>query len=341
LLLLAGLAVLAGASPAGGSRPTTGSLARPQQIHDRAWLLMGTSFEVTLFSADSLQATRALGAAHRAAARVDSLMSLYRPDSEIIRLNREAASRAVEISEELHRVLAVALDICSITSGAFDVTVKPAMDAWGFYRPAKQRPPEEALENIRCLMGCARISLDPTSRSVRFDRPGVEIDLGGIAKGFAVDEAARALRSEGIRSALINLGGNIVMLDPPPGDSGWAVGIRDPVTPDSLATILHLSNCAVASSGGYEKFVEIDGVRYGHIIDPRTAIPVPGSLGTSVVATTGMLADALSTALFVLGAPGLPVLERHPGVSGLLLIHSTPGPPGIVSIGSGHLDLGR
>ena len=268
----------------------------------RAWLLMGTACEVTLYAADSTGAAGAFDAAWRAMARVDSLMSLYRPESELCRINAGAARSPVEIDLETFAVLAAALDCSRRSGGAFDVTVKPLMDLWGFYRRTDRAPDDAAIDSVRALVDWRGVTLDADRRTVRLARPGMAIDLGGIAKGWAVDRAVSALRSRGIARALVNLGGNIYALGAPPDEPrGWPVGLRDPRFPDSLSDVVHLRDRAVASSGGYEKFVTLGGRRYGHILDPRRGRPVEGVLGTTVIAPDATTADALSTALFVLG----------------------------------------
>ncbi len=305
----------------------------PPVLHERAWLLMGTAFEAKLYAPDSAGAAGALDAALRAAARVDSLMSLYRPSSELVRVNRTGFGEPVPISGELFAVLEEARALRERTDGAFDVTVKPAMDAWGFYRKAGHVPGAAACDSLAALIDARGVILDRAARTVRLDRAGMSIDLGGIAKGYALDEAARALRARGVTAALLNLGGNILAIGAPPGESGWPVGILDPRSPDSLFTILTLADCSVSSSGGYEKFVVLDGVRYGHIVDPRTARPVVGIFGTSVIAADGTTADALSTALHVLGADGVALLSSRFEVTGLLVAGESNGRPWIVGTG--------
>jgi thiamine biosynthesis lipoprotein len=290
--------------------------AKPEeQRYSRAWLLMGTIFEVTLYAPDSAAAVSAFDAAYAAASEVDSLMSLYRPESELCRVNREAARGPVSVSGPTFEVVAASLKFSRETQGAFDPTVKPAMDAWGFYRRALHAPAPAELDSLRGLIGAEKIRLRPADRSIEFARAGMSLDLGGIAKGYAADRSAAALKRRGVTRALVDLGGNMLAMSSPPDEKGWPVGVRDPVRTDSLLAVIELADRAIASSGDYEKFVVLDGVRYGHLLDPKVAAPVRGMAGTTVVAGDAMTADALSTAAFVLGeAMCGEVLAGRPGV---------------------------
>lgn len=266
----------------------------------RAWLMMGTALEITLEAPDEAAASVAFDRAWRAVARVDSLMSLYREESELVRLNRAPTGTAVPVSAETFAVLRSALRWSGLSGGAFDVTIKPAMDAWGFYRRATRAPTPHELDTLRARIGWRWIDLDETAGTVCLRRPGMAIDLGGIAKGFAVDRACGALRAAGIERALVNLGGNLRALGAPSDTpAGWPVGVRHPLEPDSLLAVFALRDGAMASSGAYETSVVVGGERVGHILDPRSATPVRGVAGTSVTAPDALTADVLSTTLFV------------------------------------------
>jgi FAD:protein FMN transferase len=304
----------------------TASAAPASELHRRAWLIMGTVLEVTV-EADSFSAARGFEAAYAMAARVDSLMSLYKPDSEITRLNREGYEHPVPVSRETAEVIAAGLAWAESTGGAFDITVKPVMDRWGFYRKAGQVPGDRERDSLAALVGWKNVNLDKRARTVRLLKRGTAIDLGGIAKGYAVDLMAEALLALGVKTALVNLGGNMRGLGAPEeSPEGWPVAIRDPARPDSLLSVLPLRNASISSSGGYEKFVTIGGRTWGHIVDPRTAAPVEGMLGTTVIAPDAMTADILSTAFFVMGIEdGLELARRLSGVEALCVSASGPG----------------
>lgn len=284
-----------------------------ETTYARAWYIMGTALEITLEARDEIAATVAFEGAWRAVARVDSLMSLYRPESELVRLNREAARHPVSVDAATFEVLASALHWSGVSGGAFDVSVKPLMDAWGFYRSAPGATPPPDPDSLAARIGWRWIELDPVRRTVRFHRQGMAVDLGGIAKGYAVDRACDALRAAGVTRALVNLSGNMRALGAPSAaPEGWPVGVRDPLNADSLLAEFPLCNMAISSSGDYERSVIVDGVRVSHIMDPLRGRPVVGVAGTTVTAATALSADILSTTLFVRGGIDRTLLDACP-----------------------------
>jgi thiamine biosynthesis lipoprotein len=191
---------------------------------------------------------------------------------------------------------------------------------WGFQGGTPSLPSEEEIAGARALVGSEKIIWGEHSPRIGLP-PGMELDLAGIAKGYAVDRCAMILRSYGVTSALVNLGGNMYAIGAPPGKESWTIGIRDPVATDAVIGSFSLRDAAVATSGNYENFVEIDGKRYGHIIDPRTGYPVDHVLSVTVVASTALEADALSTGFFVLGPDkAAEALDGLPGVRALFLM---------------------
>jgi len=293
----------------------------------RLWLIMGTTCEVRLVTRDSLLARRGFDAVHREMVLVDSLMSLYRPSSELVRLNRSASDTMISLSPSTWEVFQASMALSKESAGAFDITVKPLMDLWGFYRRAGHRPSTAEIDSVRALVGWQHLVVDAERRGVRFGAKGMSLDFGGIAKGYALDRAMASIESLGIDDALIDLGGNIMARgSATPGAGGWPVALRDPAHPDSITMILDLVDEAVASSGDYEKFVVLDGITYGHILDVRRGEPVSGVLGTTVVAPTALLADGLSTTLFVLGPGAIDWLGRfHPGVDAAVTLRAGVG----------------
>lgn len=234
--------------------------------------------------------------------RIDRLMSHYKADSPLSRVNREAASHPVAVDAELFDFIADAMRYGRESGGAFDITVGPLMKAWGFFRGEGRMPSDEELARAVRHVGGNHVILDPRDRTIRFDEDGVELDLGGIAKGYAVDRVVRLLGERRIAAALVSAGGStIYAVGAPPGRAAWDVMIQDPVDARKIALTVPLKDRAVSVSGSSEKSFESGGVTYSHIMDPRTGRPVQGILSVAVLAATGTAGDALDNAFFVLG----------------------------------------
>jgi thiamine biosynthesis lipoprotein len=254
--------------------------------------------------------------------RLDRLMSHYKADSPLSAINRDAASQPVRPPPELFDFIAESLRYSRLSQGAFDITVGPLMKAWGFFRGDGRVPSPGQLAAARQLVGARHVRLDPAAGTVAFDAPGVELDLGGIAKGYAVDRAVSILRARGVTSALVSAGGSTVYgLGAPPGREGWEVEVQDPLDVRRSATVVRLRDRAVSIAGRSEKWFEVDGVRYAHIMDPRAGGPVQGMLTVAVLSDSGTAGDALDDALFVLGpAASGALLKAVPGTAALFFI---------------------
>ena len=234
--------------------------------------------------------------------RIDRLMSHYKPESPLSRLNREAAAGPAAVEPELFDFIAESLRYSRESDGAFDITVGPLMKTWGFFRGGGRLPTAEELAEVRGRIGYTHVVLDPRARTIRFDRPGMELDLGGIAKGYAVDRVVALLRRAHVAAALVSAGGStIYALGAPPGRDAWDVDIQDPAGGGRVALTVPLKDRALSVSGRAEKSFERDGIVYAHIMDPRTARPVQGILSVAVLTSTGTAGDALDDAFFVEG----------------------------------------
>jgi len=279
------------------------ALPGPDARRSVAWVgrTMGTYARVTLVTADSAAAAPQALLAHAALHRVDSLMTNWTTTSEVARLNREAAKSPTTVDPEVARVLEASLRIWRESGGAFDITVEPLVRAWGFLGGPRRVPSQAVVDSAMRHVGGQRIHYDAASRRLRYDDDGVRIDLGGIAKGYAVDVAADSLVAHGVADALVDLSGNMMALGHPPGADHWRIGIRDPRDRIPFLGRVRLSGQAISTSGQYEQFVAADGKTYGHIMDPRTGRPADGLLSVTVVAPTAMEADGWDTPLFVLG----------------------------------------
>jgi thiamine biosynthesis lipoprotein len=234
--------------------------------------------------------------------RIDRLMSHYRPESPLSQLNRTAAEAPVSVESELFDFIVECLRYSRESGGAFDITVGPLMKAWGFFRGDGRLPGDREIADVLGKVGYRHVVVDPDRKAVRFDVPGVELDLGGIAKGYAVDRAVSLLRRDRVAAALVSAGGSTVYgLGAPPGRKGWDVALKDPIDPRKVAFTVRLRDRALSVSGSSEKSFEIGGVRYSHIMDPRTGKPVQGLLSVAVLTRNGTQGDALDDALFVEG----------------------------------------
>ena len=271
--------------------------ATPQRFEYRQ-IHMGVEARLVLHAPDSARAVGAARAAFERLAMLDSIMSDYRDDSELMHLTRPPAGEWVPVSEPLFHVLDTALEISRRSGGAFDVTAGPLVRLWREARRSGRLPDSAALADARRRSGWELLELDPSSRSVRLRRPEMGLDLGGIAKGFAADEALAVLRAHGIHRALIEFGGDIVAGAPPPRRAGWPVRLDEAA---GAPPVVELADAAISTSGDAAQFVVIDGVRYSHVVDPRTGVALVGRSAATVIAPRGVVSDALATTLGVLG----------------------------------------
>jgi FAD:protein FMN transferase len=278
---------------------------------------MGTLFRIKLYAASEQEARAAFQVAFARIHELDETLSDYNFNSELMQLCRQPAGRAVHVSDDLFRVLDASLRLSRASSGAFDVTEAPVIRLWRESRKTKQLPDPSALEEAGHRSGYKRLNLDPVHHTVTLAEPGTLLDLGGIAKGYAADEALTALREQGIRSALVAASGDIAVSDAPQGERGWKIGVDSIDLPQANFTrVLVVSNAAVSTSGDTEQFVEINGKHYSHIIDPQSHQALTRRITTTVVAPSGMDADSLATALCVLGPDrGFELLGRYPGAA--------------------------
>lgn len=256
---------------------------------------MDTTMDLTAYGP---QAEAALAAGEEEINALDDLLSAQRPESDIARLNR-AQGEAVTVSDRTARLLERALALCADTGGALDVTVYPVMRAWGFDSKDYRVPSEDELAALLEQVDYAAITVKGNAVTVP---AGVELDLGAVGKGYAGDRIIARWRELGVESGLLNLGGNVQCLGTKPDGSDWSVGIRDPEDESELLVTVTGRDMAVVTSGAYQRYFDQGGVRYHHIMDPKTGKPArSGAASVTVVAESGVLCDALSTALYVMG----------------------------------------
>jgi thiamine biosynthesis lipoprotein len=286
---------------------------------------MGTTFSIHIYSPDQQTASAQLDVAFEEIERIEEALSNYRPSSELSRINRLAGLHAVTTDPEVFGLLQTAVDYSRRSQGAFDVTVGPLMRAWGFFRANGHFPNQKELNSARASTGWQYVELDQRFRTVRFRRHNMELDLGGIGKGYAVDRVVALLREAGVQAALVDAGSSTVYaLGSPPGTNGWKVLVPEPGKRSIAISEVMLRDRSLSTSGSYEKFFRLNGRTYCHIMDPRTGYPVDRMLQTTVIAPTGTETDALSTSIFVLGPDaGREMLKSIPGASAIWITGTT------------------
>lgn len=275
---------------------------------------MGLDFRVTLYAPDEATAQTAATAAYTRIAELNAILSDYDPDSELSRLSQSSGSGEWRpVSPDLWRVLAAGQELARQSAGAFDLTVGPSVNLWRRARRQQALPTPDLLAEMRLRVGHTNLLLDAAGRRAQLVRTHMRLDAGAIAKGYALDEALAVLQRQGIDRAMIHAGGDMIFGDPPPGRDGWTVELPQPGA--THQNVLSLANRALATSGDLSQFVEIDGVRYSHIVDPRTGVGLTNRALANVIAPRGITADSMATALCVLGPQGLaPLLAAYPKV---------------------------
>jgi thiamine biosynthesis lipoprotein len=264
---------------------------------------MGTTFSVVLYGSDPAAMSHAADAAFEEAHRLDALLSNYLPESEWSRVNREAAAHPVPVSPELFRLLSDCTDYSRATEGTFDLTVGPLMRAWGFFGGEHHVPSHEELAAARKLVGYEHVQLNAADRTVRFDHAGVEIDPGGVGKGYAVDRMVEILRARGIHNGLIAASGSTIfgLGNPPDEPRGWRISIADPWDHRNNAAQVFLNDQSLSTSGTYEKSFRVDGHRYSHIMDPRSGVPAEAAVQVTVIAPRAIDSEVWAKPFFIQG----------------------------------------
>jgi len=308
---------------------------RPARLFELSGATMGTTWHIRLALPDGAPRAwvEAIGDTVQSRLdKVDRLMSTWDSSSELSRFNRSDDTTAFPLSPATMEVLEIALDVGRASGGAFDITVGPLVAAWGFGSGAAdsvewERPPAPALDSLRALVGLEHLRLDPRRGTASKSRPGLQVDLSAVAKGYALDRASEGARRMGATDFALEVGGEVKALGSRPDGSAWHVAIETP-TPGarSIFRVIELRDEAVATSGDYRNFLQIGGLRYGHIIDPRTGEPVPWrGFSVSVLHRQAARADAWATALSVLGPDRGLALADSVGLSAVFV---TAGPAG-------------
>jgi thiamine biosynthesis lipoprotein len=290
-------------------------------------LVMGTFARVVAVAKDSDTAQECIQAALAEIRLVDELMSDFKSDSEIAQANAEAADHPVQVGESTFEVLARSVEFSKLSDGAFDVTVGPLVDLFRTAKRTGAAPAEEQIAQTKAKVGFEKLELDGQNRTVRFTVKGMRLDLGAIAKGYAVDKAAEAAQRCGAAGAMVDLGGNIRCFGTPPkGRDHWLIGVQDPNAAGEgaggggLLLTLKITEASIATSGDYQQFALIAGKRYSHILDPHTGWSAEGLSSVTIITDNATDADALSTAISVMGIQkGLALIERLPNTEAILI----------------------
>lgn len=279
--------------------------------------MMGTEISVYLWHDDAEAGNAAVQAVFAEVARIDDLMSTYKEDSSISKINRDAAKGPVPAGDELFRLILRSLDISILTLGAFDITYDSIGQHYDFRE--RQRPDAATIKRQLDSIDYRLVKMDPNTQSIEFARDGVRINLGGIAKGYAVEQCIDILRGLGIQHAIVTAGGDSRLLGDRRGKP-WMVGIKDPRKDDDVAVRIPLENEAISTSGDYERYFEEDGIRYHHIIQPDTGMPANGVHSATIVGPDAVITDALSTSVFVMGVDqGLKLIATLPDYEGIVI----------------------
>jgi len=300
---------------------------------------MSTFGTVSLAHQEKMMVSNALSAAHEAVREVEKTCNIFDPESELSKLNATAADKPFACSDLLWDVLAQARAFWKDSGGIFDVTIDPLMKLWGFHSKRETLPSEEEIAEAKRLTGLDKVVFDDEKHTVKFTVPGMSINLGGIAKGYALDCAAKAVRELGVKTGWIEIGGNILALSKKSGGGKYAAGIRNPFHKEDILGKTPLSDAAISTSGNYERYVVIDGKQYTHIIDPATGLPVSGMDSVTVIAPTGVASDALSTSIFIAGPDAVASwTKKFPGLR-VLIVRGPADKPEVLKYGKGWGDI--
>jgi thiamine biosynthesis lipoprotein len=263
---------------------------------------MGSTYSIAVYGEDQAVMENAVGEAFDEVRRLDEMLSNYKPESEWSQVNRFAAEHPVKTTPELFALLSACVEYSRASEGAFDITVGPLMRVWGFYKGTGHMPRKTEIETARAITGWRNMELDSSERTVRFRKKGIEMDPGGIGKGYAVDRMVDVLRRNGIKTGLVSASGSsIFAMGAPPGEGGWHIDIKDPRDQSKSVEEVVLKDESMSTSGSYEKFFQADGRIYSHIMDPRTGYPAKGMLSVSVITPLTIDSEAWTKPYFING----------------------------------------
>ncbi|MDD5688464.1 MAG: FAD:protein FMN transferase [Elusimicrobia bacterium] len=276
-------------------------------------LLMNTTVEIKVWMFDEGLARKSISAAFNEIARVENTFSVFKADSEIARLNKNGSGT---VSDEVIQLVKVSKYFSELSDGAFDITVLPVIELWKNAKKNEKAPTKEEINNTLKLVGSGKIIIDEKSKKISFAQKGVKIDLGGIAKGYAVDKAIEVLKKAGVQTGMINAGGNMGCF----GKKVWSIALQNPRDKNSFITTLKIKNKAVSTSGDYERYFFLDKKKISHIINPLSGYSADNSISSTIITDNATDSDALSTATFVLGPKkGIELVKKYKNAECLII----------------------
>jgi thiamine biosynthesis lipoprotein len=302
-----------------------------QMTHKRKLSMLGSPLEITVVAKDTIQGNQYIDLAITEVKRIEYLISDWIPSTQISQVNKNAGSKPVKVDKEVFDLVGRAIKVSQITSGAFDISYASMDKIWKFDGSMKAMPTEEAIKKSVSKIGYKNIILDSKEQTIFLKNEGMKLGLGGIGQGYIADKVKELLFSKGCNSGIVNVSGDINAWGRQPDGNPWTVGIVNPLNKNKVFATFPLEDSAVETSGNYEKYVIFNGIRYSHIIDPRTGYPAQGVVSVSVFAKQTEIADALATGIFVMGVEvGIDLVNQLKGVECIMVddkgkIHSSKG----------------
>jgi len=293
-------------------------LFRESKPFQRSEYIMGTIFDITAEGGDESLLEETSKKAFAEIKRIDELMSRYKAGSEVSLVNKNAGIAPVRVGQELIEVLKEGRRVSELSEGAFDVTIGPLTNLWGFDLEKNVVPPKEKIEELKGLVNHRKLKIDEAASTVYLEDKGMMIDVGGIAKGYSLAKAMKVFEDAGIKDVIINAGGNLNLRGVKKGRP-WRIGIQDPRDESKLIGTVSITDISVATSGDYQRYFIQNGVRYHHILDPKTGFPAKGLISATVIGRGKTSMDGLSSAVFILGADKGAALMKKAGVEGIML----------------------
>ncbi|ULA63772.1 MAG: FAD:protein FMN transferase [Nitrospira sp.] len=297
----------------------TVSVESPPVVIKRAQMHMGTVVSITAVAADTTAAQAAIEAGFHEIKRLEQLLSTWIATSELSQVNAAAGRGPVSVGQETLALVLRSLEMVGLTDGGFNIAIGPAVEAWSVTE-RERIPTQEELRALKPLVDWSAIQVDRQAHTIFLPKPGMRIDVGGIGKGYAADRAVEVMRKMGAQGGVVALSGDIKTFGDLPGMSGFPVGIRHPRQDDALIATIDLKDEAISTAGDYERYFELQGIRYHHILDPQSLEPARKCQSVTVIASEGTVADGLDTGIFVLGPErGMELVERLPGVEAVII----------------------